>query len=558
MTPLTSRRVISRNKPESFESLLIQPRTLDLIARGICLVLLLGACRGTPVPTKSDETGSRALRVGLVGVGPLDPAAAVGESTFAVIRTACDTLLELDPVTAEAKPALADSFTLAPGALKLTLHLRPKVKFHDRSPVDAPSVVESLNRIARPSTGSRWAGLLSNVTGFPEVRSGAGQQLSGIKVINLTTIEIDLSQPDADLPVLLSHPALTPVSPQPGSSGPIPACAGPYLVSAGAQEGELRLDVDAQGRSQSSAYEGQGRGLTRTIVIRSFASVDEAYDLFKSGGLDVAPVPQARISEASRMQGYARQSVPEVTYIAFDVSKPQTASAAFRQAVSAAISRLVIIDAAFGDDRRPAANWLEDLDGFISTSTCDPFAGKVADADRAKSLMKDSGLDPSTVKLPLIFDQVQISRLVVQALQVELQQGLGITIDPQPLDAAGFQASISSRTGAALWILTNSIDLPTPDEVFGTIFHTAGSENQIGFSDLKVDGLIDQANRSSEEQERRQLWTAAENAVCDEMPLIPLWFGVRHWVTNPRGIEFKGTSKIDRFGQPILRNARTL
>ncbi|MGH2772199.1 MAG: ABC transporter substrate-binding protein, partial [Actinomycetota bacterium] len=156
-------------------------------------VLLLSACGlvdGDDAANEKDVfPGS--ISVGLPQIGAIDPPRAASPSALTLIRTACDQLTGTDADTGMPAPTLAAKWTFAPGATKLSIRLRA-ARFQDGSAVTAEAVREALSRVARPSTASPWAPLVSRVAGFPEVQSQAATNLSGIKITGRNALEIQL------------------------------------------------------------------------------------------------------------------------------------------------------------------------------------------------------------------------------------------------------------------------------------------------------------------------------------------------------------------------------
>jgi oligopeptide transport system substrate-binding protein len=500
--------------------------------------------------------------VGLPQIGVLDPARASGSSSLAIIRTACDGLIGLDPRGGAPRPALAASWELAPGAERLRVRLRPNVTFHDGTGVTSEAIREAISRVARPSTASPWVSLVSKVAGFEQIQTGEATHLSGIKLLDRLNLEIELSEPFSDFATVLGHPALVPVSLKSLRADPVgpalPVCAGPYRIERGLGRNDYRLGRSAESASRNSAYLRNGSGFAELILIRSFESAEDAYQAYKSGRVDIAPVPDSRVAEAQAGKvGYKSAPTQEITYLAFDTSKRETSDPRLRQALSLALDRLVIIDAAFGDERRPALRWLPPDYGPASESACNSYVRRIADPERAKQLFASAGVDPASASLPLRFDSNRTGRLVAEAVQVQVKQVLGIDMEVEPMEEEFFSASLRDRQSPAVWILSTNIDLPLPDQFLGALFRTGSPQNALSFSDPDFDLRIDEARRAISADEIRRLYVAAENQLCAKMPAIPLWTSVSNWMINPEQVSLEGRASIDLFGSPILRHAHT-
>lgn len=524
----------------------------------LMLVVLLSGCEvslpeGEPGPQAPKQ--AKTVAVGLVQIGNLDPAKAVEEGAHTILRTACDPLLSLDLSTPEPRPALVMRWFMDPDARVLTLKLRPRVTYRDGTKVDASSIRENLSRLVRPSTSSPWSSLLSAVTGYADVVSGAAAHLPGVEVMDGSTLRIRLDRSVSDLPGLLSHPGLIPVSPASVSGEPpaLPSCAGPYKLEAGALEGDLRLTKVPKTRSRNESYAGSGKGFVETIVVRNFESADLAFEAFKAGKVDVSPVPEQRVSEALAMdRDHAQQLIAETSYLAFDlvgIPDPRV-----RKAISLSIDRLVIIDAAFGDQRQPAVRWIPELFGSRIETRCAESVRKIADPPRAKAMLAEAAIDPATLKLSLAFDSSRTGRLVAQAMQVQVKDALGIEMVPLPLEPEAFEASLKQRGQHIIWMLTTSVDVPTLDQVLGGTFGSGSRGNRIGFDDPEVSALLLSAGSAIDADERAKRYSQVEDLVCDLMPASPLWNAARHWMFRRGAVDFQDRVKIDLVGSPILRH----
>jgi oligopeptide transport system substrate-binding protein len=496
------------------------------------------------------------VTIGLTSPGSLDPATATTKEAQLLLRTACDGLVGLDPETGKPKPAIASQWSIGKDSASITLQLRPKVRYNDGNLVDAASIRESLSRIARPATASPWATLLRKVKGFAEVQSSQSADLSGIVVDGLGSLTIELSEPDSDMVSILGHPGLVPLSPKamqkdPSLASTAPPCSGPYrFISEEGEQKQLQLERVSLTRSRNLAFPSDGRGVAKTILVKVFENKEQAFDSQKNGSIDISEVPDSRIAESQSLKGYGRAGTFDLTYLAFDTTKPETADPRVRTAISLAIDRLVLIDATFGDQRQAATSWLPSTADH--GPTCADALHKISDPERAKSLLASAAVDVSKLHVPLIFDPAKTNRLVVQAIQVQVKDALGLDMPLQPMETAAFAASLSNHGSPGAWLLINEPHLPVADEGLGTLMRSGSSGNTMALKDTEMDGLIDSARASTSESQADGLWTQAEERACALMPGIPLWFGVRHWVFDDN-TTILGDTRLDLFGAPLLR-----
>lgn len=132
------------------------------------------------------------LKLGLNGgasTDALDPAGYVSAFQFVLARTWGDTLVETDPETGAARPALAESWDSSEGGKVWSFRIRKGVKFHDGTTMVPQDVVMTLTRHSDKNS-----------------KSGALGYLGAIREIKADgdNVVVTLDAPNADLPLILS------------------------------------------------------------------------------------------------------------------------------------------------------------------------------------------------------------------------------------------------------------------------------------------------------------------------------------------------------------------
>ena len=92
----------------------------------------------------------------------LDPAIAFSSDGFVFVRNVYEGLLEYKPGTMKLQGVLAKTWKASADGLSFTFDLRPGVKFHDGSPLNADAVVTGLKRIQAVNQGP--ATMMTNVS----------------------------------------------------------------------------------------------------------------------------------------------------------------------------------------------------------------------------------------------------------------------------------------------------------------------------------------------------------------------------------------------------------
>ncbi|MFI1030368.1 ABC transporter substrate-binding protein [Streptomyces sp. NPDC020951] len=192
-------------------------RRIALTAVSAALILSSAACgSGSGSGSGKAATGGTLTLAPLVAAQPWDLAdAGLGNNTQ-YYQPVYDSLLRLSP-TAEVKPNLATKWSYDAARTVLTLTLRTGVKFTDDAAFDAAAVK---------------ANLLHTKEGSNEA-AGQLKGISGVDVVDATTVAIKLSAPDPSLVPNLGNVAGMMASPQAITAGTLktaPVGSGPYTL----------------------------------------------------------------------------------------------------------------------------------------------------------------------------------------------------------------------------------------------------------------------------------------------------------------------------------------
>ncbi len=131
-------------------------------------------------------------------------------------------------------PALAESWTVSPDGKTWTFNLRPGIKFHDNTALDAAAVADNFNRWWDPAhpahTGSfDWFYRL-----FGGFKGDANCKIAGVAALNATQFRLTLTSAYSPLPSILAVPAFAIASPaaiQAGTLAVTPVGSGPLLLT---------------------------------------------------------------------------------------------------------------------------------------------------------------------------------------------------------------------------------------------------------------------------------------------------------------------------------------
>ncbi len=551
-------------------------RSAKLLALAVALAIVASAC-GRDSSRESSEPTLKvggALNVAILApesvpaqgstLASIDPSRASSRSAMLVLKQICDPLVGVDPATGALAPGTAESWTIAPDAKKVTFTLRGGLKFHNGREVTASDYAFSMSRFAHPQNGSPLHFLLERVAGYRELRERRATGLAGVRALDQRSLEVTLSEPFAELPAVLSHPAAGSAIPKEEVDkgvdpfGAQPICTGPYALAGPwipAQEIKLVRFSDYGGTS--TVYAGEGVGFADQINFRIVPDVQAGYLLLQQAAVQVAEVPVGRLLEARRRPlSVDAEANGLVAYIGFPVKRPPFDNVEFRRALGAALDRREIVEDLLGGSRRLAGGFLPPSAGpDAQNGSCRQTLPPRENLKAARGALAASGINPSGINLNIHFNngtsgnQVWLGKVAEQ-----WKAGLGVasTLTPFPRTFQEYLDFVAAGTVDGPFRLAWSVDFSSPEALFAPLFSSGSLDNLTRYSSPAFDEAIRKARAIPDNQARRRAYGEAAQILCRDLPIVPMWFGLNH-VGFSSSVRSAAKGRVDAFGDPRLR-----
>lgn len=455
------------------------------------------------------------LRVAVTPLGTLDPAQARTVDQLLVADQLFDALTRFDGDTQEAAPSLATRWEATPDLKQWDFFLRPGATFGNGRPITAADVKYTLERIAKPGSGSPGSDLLAPVAGYASFAvQGTATELAGVTAPATDVVRITLEQPWSVLPVVLSSPVFGVVPKEAVEAQPPappfadqPVGSGPFAVQS------RRDDAVVLAPSPGSAAFVAG------VELVQVADVSAGYRAFTDGDVDVAQVPPEQVDTAARRYGRDafRPYLAELFY-GFNLKSPKLADMRFREAIVRGIDRRSIVRAVYGSTVTPTDGVV--VEG-VAAHQPDACGERCAfDPVRAKALVAEvfAGAPPPEVMLG--FDDDEAQQAVAKAIQAGLAEvGITVTLVPKSLkDYKDYAVSGEQELFRLGWIAR----YPSADDFLPPLFLTGSPNNLTGFSVPAVDEQLRAARAEGDAARRVELYRSAERAIMDTVPIIPI------------------------------------
>ncbi len=430
-------------------------------------------------------------------------------------------------------PGLATAWkALNPTTWEFTL--RRGVKFHDGSDFTAEDVLFSIERAAKLPNG-QYAGFV--------------QRLTGKTAVDAHTLRLNTATPYAMVPYdlnsifIVSKKAAANAATEDFNSGKAMIGTGPFKFVRFARGDRVEL-----ARNERYWASGDNKAAVWDKVIFRIMPTDPARLAALLSG-DVDMMEQIPTADLARIRGNAKfqtaqkiswrtlffhldQSRDRAPFLTDRAGKPLEKNpfkdARVRLAISKAINRQAIADRVMEGGATPASNLVSPpVFGHVAALKPEAF-----DLAGAKKLLADAGY-PNGFSMTLhapnnrYVNDEQIAQAVAQMLA---RAGIQAKVEALPISAYLPKARSGDFSFAMLGWGSYSGDLAlralvaTPDKDKGY-----GAWNWSGYSNPKVDRLLDQAFSTVEDRRREEIAREAMQIAMRDAALIPLHHQLATW-----------------------------
>ena len=454
------------------------------------------------------------LRVGLQeDPDVLDPTISrtfVGRVVFASL---CDKLFDITP-DLKIVPQLATGYEWSPDQKSLTLKLRDGVLFQDGTKMDAAAVKYSLDRhLTLP--GSTRKSELAGVT--------------GVDVVDPSTVKITLSAPFAPLIAVLSDRAGMILSPKAAEAGAAafanhPVCAGPFKFVERVPQDRIVLE-------RFPDYWDKGHIKVDKITFLPIPDSAVRLANLKSGDLDmIERVAPTDLDEIKANPKLATASIGELGYQGITVNtdngpkakSPIGSDERVRQAFSLSIDREALVQVVYNGFFIADDQW---------TGPASPFHIKrpvpARDIAKAKALLAAAGQPHPTVNLtvPNTPTLMQVGQ-VIQSMAADA----GFDVKLQAMEfASGLAASQKGELEALVLAWSGRTD---PDGNIYSFVSCGGGLNDGKYCNKEVDAALQTGRTASDFAARKAAYDKVTEITDKELPIIYLFHQQWLWAMS--------------------------
>ncbi|MER7230340.1 ABC transporter substrate-binding protein [Streptomyces olivaceus] len=432
-----------------------------------------------------------------------DPMITSGATPYAANMHIFEGLVDLDPATLVARPALATGMPQKINATTYRAVLREGATFHDGSPVTANDVVFSFERVLDEGNASLMAQFVPFV--------------DKVTAVDRSTVEFKLKYPFALFPSRISVVRIVPekiAGADAKSFDSRPVGSGPYRFVSAVREDKIVMEA-------YDKYNGPHPAKAGKLVWRLISDPSARVSALKSGRVQaIEDVPYIDVAgftgkdEVESVQSFG------LLFLMFNCADPRFKDKRVRQALHYALDTEKIISTALLGNAEAAT-------GYVPASHPDHHRAATVyghDPARARKLLAEAGVNKLSFTL-LLTDNGWVKDIAPLMKESWAAVGVDAALDIQQspaqyakIDQGDFDALAAPGDPS---VFGNDADL-----LLRWFYYGFWPEKRYGWQGSKAykqtRSLLDKAASEGDEARRKELWGQVTDLVADEAALYPV------------------------------------
>ena len=468
----------------------------------------------------------------------LDPHKVSGDWENRIVGDIFEGLVTED-INAEPIAGQAESWTVSDDGLTYTFTLRDGIQWTDGTPVTAGDFEYALQRLMNPETAANYAYLQYPIKNSEKINSGdiTDFGMLGVKAIDDKTLEITLEQ---STPYFLG--ALTHYTAYPVPQHVIEAKGADWVKIENIVTNGPYKPIDWVPGSHVTTEKNESYYDAANVSIENvkfFVLEDESAALkrYRSGDFDILtefPTDQYEWMQEN-LPGQAKVApYAGLYYYAFNTEKPPFDNADIRKALSMAVNREVIGPQILGTGELPAYSWVPPgMANYSDGPTLDwkdmAYGDKV---EMAKTLIADAGYNADNpLKVELRYNTNENHKRIAVAVAA-MWKPLGVQVELLNTETKVHYAELQKgqlQVARAGWLA----DYNDADN-FLNLLKSGVNYNYGRYSNPDYDKFLNEANQSTDLDERAALMKKAEKIALDDNASLPIYYYLARNVVSPK------------------------
>ncbi len=399
--------------------------------------------------------------------------------------------------TLEATPVVADSYTVSTSNKIYTIKIKPNIKFHDGTILDAADVVATFDYIKHYETP--YSELFKNVLSY--------------KITDALTVSVELISPQADFVNALDFPilpaGLAKQSFAKENSSFVPIGTGKFKYNGRLQNKNMTF-------VRNDEWHGSKKAYLDSIKVSFMHSSDDLIHAFDAGEIDMFTTNGSNWGKFNFTANHKiyETSSPRYAFIGINTNKEPTSDVVLRQDINSVINRDEIVEDVMFSHASPATL------PIISTAYYFDNAAK-SESGSSHSTQKPQILKYN-ISLKLLYNSESDIKQRTAAYLKKAFEPYGITLVPEAVTFEEYKRRIS-EANYDLYIgeviMNNNMNM---DFMFSSLQKT--DQNVCTFVSDEFDSLLANLNMMSPDKQNSELFFENFRKYFDEnVPQIPLF-----------------------------------
>lgn len=474
-------------------------------------------------------------------VSSLDPHKAQRAPECNVLRDLMEGLVIQD-AAGNAIPGAAASWEVQ-GDQRFEFTLRQDARWSNGDPVTAYDFEYSFRRLADPSTASphAWYVERARIKNAREVISGAKDKSElGVTAVDARTLVLETDVPAPHLVQMLAHAAAYPVHKATVERWGDAWATPEHFVSNGAYALSGWSAAEGVVLVRNGNYWDDGSTLIDKVTYPAFESLGGEMDRFLSAGIHMTDgLPDEKFRWLARERPQCVAVSPDLCtyYFGFNTERPPFDDVRVRKALSYAIDRDIVSKALLGQGQQNAYGLTHR--GIAGFSPDKPEYAALTQKERlvkARELLSDAGFTSGNpLRFTVLTSMDDNDERVAVAVQSFWAKSLGSLVAVE-LEAREWDAYLArSRRGDfdvryARWRADYN-----EASAFLSMATAGSAVNCERYSSAAFDrAMHDAATVAKTVEERSQFYVIAEAQLAKDMPIAPVFEGVRSRLVSAR------------------------
>lgn len=391
------------------------------------------------------------------------------------------------------EPDLATDWSASEDARTWTFQLRDGVTFHNGEAFDASDVAFSLLRIKSEEIGSPVRAVLDLI--------------EEVRVVDPLTVEVVLSQPHADFPVLLTDYRVRMLD-----EG---TCGGDMdaLCEEGVGTGPFAIEeYDPAGTTTLSRFEDYWEGPAGVSAMEIIAIPDQQARIaaLQAGQIDVVfevTAPQAPLFEDDESFVVQRTPTGRWLTLAMNTQEPPFDDPRVRKALRTVVDREAMGKLVLGE-----GGYVVTCDNPVWSG--DPYRADLScpqDVEGARALLTEAGY-PDGIEVELIVSDIVEGVMRMAEVYQAQAEAAGIEVDLTVAPADGYWSDVWMQEP----FVASSWSQRPADQILNEAYRAGAAWNETFFEAPTFEADLDAAREALEFDERKTLYGEAQEMLFEE------------------------------------------